>query len=177
MQCLFGWTLALVHALHVGLAMRSLYIGYMLYPYLDLKFHGFGFLGIDAPVALVVLGVLRIFGIGYGEELWPTAVGDSLILVVGTAYWFAVGYFLSPVVLSAPSRLSRIIKDHQLATWAGIRMAALLAMLALVLTVTPLWKFIWGLVVLVLVLMWVLVLPAVVVVGLARRIVRRPSHC
>ena len=78
----------------MGLLLRNSYNFYFEYwGRIDdpLDFHAFMWI-YDFPVLIFVDDVLRPYGIGYlKDNLWNYAVMDTILLAVGTLYWFLVG--------------------------------------------------------------------------------------
>lgn len=90
---LIGWAFALTHTLYVGTLIQHEFGAYFAGE-TDLQFHGLYLMGVNYPVAVI----LSALGISYRPgDIWSYAVTDAAILVLGTAYWFAVGYSLAVI--------------------------------------------------------------------------------
>ena len=96
-----GLLCALTHVWYVSSALRldyeSSYAGYD-DPF---DFHGFIWF-IDPPLDLVADLILSPLGIGYRHgDIWSYVVTDMILLVSGTVYWLAVGFFGMRVLIPA----------------------------------------------------------------------------
>lgn len=110
-----GWAFALTHTLYVGTLIQHEF-GLYFAGETDLQFHGLYLMGVNYPVAVL----LSALGISYRPgDIWSYAVTDAAILVLGTAYWFAVGYSLAVI---SRHRVSCLLVQLRSGKW-GLRRA------------------------------------------------------
>jgi hypothetical protein len=122
-----GLLFALWHSVYAGASIRAELAAY-LSGSTDLLLHGARLLALDAPVAVPLLFLLRLFGIGL-QEGDPSSVvlTDVILLVAGTCYWFAIGFFLARVLRLLASGQPPLFSARRIfVTLFGFAYAALL---------------------------------------------------